>query len=245
MDNLRQLLVEDVRAHQTGTFPPSSFAEMLAEVHDEVGSEADTLHGRLSTMPTPARLGIGGAFGLFVGGVAMAMMGLRGDIASLELPRLAMSLLGLLVVGAVAAALALRGPHKAPLGPAAKIAAAVALGLPVISSAIPGFWEGMTVPPEMAVSAILSCVAHGSPVAVLSGAAVLFFTRWSLTPQLRVAFAGIAGGCVGFAVQQLACPGADPMHMLLGHAGLMVTGALSLVAGVFIYGMTLGRDTMR
>ena len=48
MDNLRQLLDEDVRAHQTGTFPPSSFAEMLAEVHEEAGAEADTLHGRLN-----------------------------------------------------------------------------------------------------------------------------------------------------------------------------------------------------
>ena len=241
MDELRQLLDEDVDAPSAGTLPPMAFEEMFAQLSEDLEIEEPTLRGRVRSMPTRARLGLGAAAGLFFGGASLAALGLRGDFASLELPRLAAGSLIVLAVGGVAAALALRGAHKAPLGPAGRVAAVIALAIPFVSVVIPGFWEGMTVPREMAVMAILKCVALGSPIAVISGAVVLFMTRWTQTPRLRLALAGVAGGCVGFVAQQLRCPGADPMHMLLGHAGLLIVGAFALVVGAFVYGMAAAR----
>ena len=241
MDSLRQLLDEDVSAASAGTQSPMAFEAMFDELAAEVEAEEPTLRGRVRTMPTPARLALGAATGLCIGGIVLAFVGLRGDLGSLNLPRLAASVGGVLAVGGVAAALALRGAHKAPLGPAGQIAAIIALAMPFISVVIPGFWEGMTVPREMAVIAILKCVALGSPIAVLTGTGVMLMTRWTRAPQTRLALAGVAGGCVGFAAQQLECPGADTMHMLLGHAGLLIVSAFALVAGAFVYGMAAGR----
>ena len=228
MEELRQLLDEDVCVPDISTIEPAAFESMLAGAKRAVQVEPGPRE-RLAALSSPLRLALGLTGALGVAGVGLGAFGLRGDLRALSGLRMGIMVAGLLGASGVAAALALRGPQRPPLRPGLRVLVGLLLALPLVSAAIPGAWEGMLVPPELRLSAVLKCLGIGIPVSVLASGVVLVFTRWIRVPRPRLVLAGLSGGLVGFAAQQLHCPAADPAHLLLSHASLGLLAAAALL----------------
>jgi len=226
-------LDEDLRAYRAG---PDTIDDLFAGILAQTLDRPPTRRERLVALPGAARLALGLAGGLAAGGIVLLITGLRGDLGALSMPRLAGSLAALLVAALASLGLALRGSHRPPLGLGARALAGALLLLPLLSAAIPGFWEGSPTPPEKVWLWMLECMTLGLPAAALAAAAPLALSRWDQPPRLRVWLACAAGGLGAFAMQQIRCPANDPLHLLVTHAGLGAAVAAVFV-GLGVYGL--------
>jgi hypothetical protein len=129
----------------------------------------------------------------------------------------------------LAAAFSLRSRADAPLPawPWVPVAWAWMLGLAALAP-----WPGMTgVPHEM----ILHCFGY---TAVMVALATLWFAlleRGTSPVPWRIGLAAASAGMGAFAFQSVFCPGVDVAHLVFGHGGAGVVGALlAMLAAVVI-----------
>lgn len=217
------------------TEPPAAPPpELLAAVQQDLARERGPL-ARLRSLATPARVALALAGGLVILGVGV--LKLRPDLGVYPLLRFALELGALGVIGLGAGWLWLRPLHR-PALPAWLAAALVllALALPWALSALPAAHTAH--PASLAgagddlVSRAVACFLHGSMLALplalflaLLGRGTRRLVRYAVLPAA-------AGALAGLVSLNLHCPLTAPVHLLAGHAPIVLVLVLLAVAVV-------------
>lgn len=158
------------------------------------------------------------AIAVVVGLALVAALPLRGDLASLPMLPFALTTAVVLAVSVFAVAAATStsratGP-RFPLLIAVSVVAPVAYAL--ATSALPVRAIAPVVAP-----ATWKCLAMAAMVAIAGTTAlvVAFKNASPVSPRVRGAAFGAAAGAWAGLAMHLRCPSADPVHILVGHAG--------------------------
>lgn len=204
------------------SFPvePPDLETTLDAVLDEVARPPDAWTS-LRALPTPVRVAVGVLVAVAFAAAVVAVLGPRTDLPQQLSSRFASGLVALGLGAITTAALALRGLHRPPLG---RLGLAAGIVIPLLAMAtplIPGFWPGTG---DHGLG--LGCLAVGTLAAGIGGGALLGLARARALPVEQRALAGVAGGLLGFAMNEVWCAAGDVVHLMVGHASLAVVGAV-------------------
>lgn len=215
-------------------YPPladDAMASIFDAVADQTVDADPTLRDRARELPTPARATVAVGAAVMACLAFVTLQGWRSDLGSIDVARFAVTSVVLVLIGASASAVTLRGLHRGPMK-AAPYLVVTLLGLPALVSMIPGAFEG--VPDAVPAIAHVTCGAGSLVAAMISALALLFFDREDRPTLLRIGSAAAAGGVFGFVAQLSHCHMVHPMHLLIGHASAgVLVGALLVVVERF------------
>jgi hypothetical protein len=221
-------LLDDDRSRYAQPLSDEAFESMFAAVAAETVDSRPTLLRRLQELSTPARIGLGGAFGAGLGGLILLQLGIRGNLRDGG-TLVALLLVGLAALGSVSVAVSLRGLHQRPMDQLAWLVSGLTLFTPLALASVPGLWPGDA--PAFAMPWAGACFWFGTAVAVPTAAAISLLQRERVPALWRVLTAAGAGGCAGFIVQQLFCPAGGIWHQVSAH------GLLGLIASAVVLGV--------
>lgn len=213
----------------SGAMADDELDALFAAVAGQTVDRSPGLRDRIRELPTATRTAMAAVGLVAAGGAALAVLGLRGDLADVELVRFVGSLLVLLSGAVASAGLGLRGLHQPGLGRRGAALVALSLAIPAAMALIPGWWPSSASPAGWAPHVM--CLLNGVGATTAMTLVVLLFQRPDHPAAWRLLSAAGAGGMVGMAVQQLACPAGGVLHVLGAHS------LLGLVVGAGVVGI--------
>ncbi len=225
----------DLRALDADSAVPLDADALFADIAGDIAAESGPV-AWLRSLPTPRRLALGAVLTLGVVGVAFGFFG-RVDWALYPLDRMVSELAGMVIVFAVAAWMTLLPAYRvAPAAGRVWALGLVGLGLPFVLAALPMAHGAHAASLEGAgadlVPRALECFASGVGAALPVLLLLVALDRGGQTQRTRVVFAGLAAGMAGVMALQVHCPITQPVHLLSGHASVVV----GLLAGWGLFG---------
>lgn len=185
----------------------------------------------LLALPTWARVAVGALLGLVVPAVLLFLLDLRGDLDPDGMSRILAVVASCAALAVATVVVGLRGLHQRPLGWGGKLLVGLALGLPLVLAAIPGFLPGSPTGGAERMPWTTGCLWAGLVTALSAAGALRLLDRGVSRPRLLAA-AG-AGGLVGFGLLSLHCPMGHPLHLVTAH------GLLGILVAVLLLGVGL------
>lgn len=227
-------LEQDIEACRGLIGAPGADGEDVGALRSRVESDLAAEQGfvaKLRAMRTPNRIGL-----ILLLAVAVTVISVvatpRSDLAQFPVGRMAATLLLLAAVTSAAAWRLLRPLHAPPPTVwASRALLAAGVLLPAVIAAIPMDHVGAA-PGEGAAFAVhcSKCLAFGG-VMGFPVLFVAFLARRSRVDGAAVAaLAGVVSGLTGNLALQMHCPITDPMHLLGGHALLVVVLGVAVAA---------------
>jgi len=166
------------------------------------------------------------------GGIAVAVFGLRADLAATASTlsfrvQAALLVLATTMASGSALAFAIPGEHLSSIRRAAPIAAALAWGAWLLAELAAAAGSSST---AWALDSGWGCVAKAMTIAAVPGAALMLMVGRgaSVDPRRAVAYAALAAAGVGALGVEFTCPNPEVIHQLVWHFGPLAV--LPLVA---------------
>ncbi len=219
------------RAGLSGDVPAIELVPLRARVEGQLASETGWL-ARLRALRTGQRLALVLALVLLLA-LLVAATTPRADLGQLALTPM-MATLGVLTAATALAAWRLLRPlHAPPPHPwASRALLVVGVLTPCVLAFVPGHQGAGAAVGEGAafMASCGKCLGFGGVL----GLPVLLLALWARRAQTDgaavAALGGVAAGLAGNVTLQLHCPITEPLHVLVGHATLLVLlGAVAVV----------------
>lgn len=223
-------LEQDRRHFDDAALPSAELDALFAALAEETVDRTPSVLDRVREASTPARLALVVAMVTVLAAVLLNAQGLRPDMSSELAATLAPGFLVLALAATGTIFVALRGFETALSDTTRRGAIAAGLLVPLLVSAVPGWWPGINLPPEAGWAPAIHCSTWGAASAVLTMLVVLVAQRADRPAPWRIASAAGVGGGVGFIVQTLTCPAHDLSHMLFSHGAMGIVVAACALA---------------
>lgn len=215
-------------ARPGGELPPG----LLEALRQDLARERHPL-ARLRSLSTPTRVALALVGGLAV--LALGLLKLRPDIHDYPVLRLVLELGSLGLVGLGVGWLWLRPLHRPPLpGWLAAALALLALALPWVISALPA---AHTADPASLAGAgddlvrrAVACFVYGSLIALPLALLLALLGRGARRRVRLALLPAAAGALAGLVSLNLHCPLTAPVHLLAGHAPIVLVAVLLAAA---------------
>ena len=198
--------------------------DLAARVRDAVTEDRGLL-ARLRALPTRGREALAAVVVLALS-VAVLLATPRHDLSGYPGFRMSLVLGALAVLGLIALRASLRPLHRPSLSPRRRTALALAaLATPLVLAVLPDVYSGAALHAQVTSSvldAAWRCLVFGVVVGAPFLLAALLLDRSGLRLRPHFLFAGAAAALTGNFALQLHCPITDPLHLVLGHASVVL-----------------------
>jgi len=200
--------------------PPEVRQKVVASLDAERGVVA-----RLRSLPHWTQVGLVALVALALVGIG-GIANLRADMSDYPMPRMVGVVTLLLVFGSVALIHRLRPLYRPPISDKRLDALiALTLVLPAVLALLPtahtNHPDSVVAEGEFAVKA-MTCLTYGSLVSLPLVLLLVAVRRRVATVMSRKLLAAASAAVLGNLVLQFNCPVTMPMHLLVGHAGLVL-----------------------